>query len=133
MTVSKESLAAIGAAALDKAERKNREVFEAYKKLPGNENATGASSLNGGNKYGNTYGHALNFFATYSGKEEAPVYRSMSMSAELPEQFKRFDFFFEGVDDEKKRYIHSRLTEMNKDEYFENAALGLLINEGVLV
>ena len=58
----------------------NTKIFNAYKTSPGNENATVASSINGGNPYGNVLGHVLNALALFTGEDEAPVYRSFNDS-----------------------------------------------------
>tara|TARA_B110000008_G_scaffold118936_1_gene121627 strand:- start:1301 stop:2386 length:1086 start_codon:yes stop_codon:yes gene_type:complete len=61
---------------LTNAKLKNAQRRESYNAIPGNENK-GASSLNGGNMYGNTLNHTLNMLCHFTGQLPLPVYRSL--------------------------------------------------------
>ena len=59
-----------GEKVLQHALESNTKRFQNYKAMPGNENATVASAINGGNPYGNVLGHAMNALTSFTGEDE---------------------------------------------------------------
>ena len=99
------------------------------------------SSINGGNPYGNSIGHAKNALGIFMGLDEIPVYRGFSKSTQTEEptveplthdqleDVKKNPVFLNKPEELVVRCI-ARLEELRKEERdideFEHAGIGLL-------
>jgi len=99
------------------------------------------SSINGGNPYGNSLGHAKNALAIFMGLDEIPVYRGFSKSTQTEDPTVE-PLTHDPLEDVKKNTVFwnkpealvvrciARLEELRKEERgideFESAGIGLL-------
>jgi len=139
-----QRFAMCGKELLEKNEESNLKAFRAYQAIPGNEGKTGASSLNGGNRYGNVLQHAVNFCAYYTLKTQTPVYRGIRFAAASPaaspsdsneERPKWLDTStFIQADEGTKLRIHRKFLEFlhhsNNPEELEHMCIGYLAESG---
>ena len=129
-----------GEKVLEHALESNTKRFKNYKALPGNENATVASAINGGNPYGNVLGHVMNALTSFTGEDETPVYRSMGANtANTPKnifaKIKDNCIFFETPEsliEECIQEFNCLRAEIQDNSAFKYACISVLIEKGVV-
>ena len=126
-----------GEKVLQHALESNTKRFKNYKALPGNENATVASAINGGNPYGNVLGHAMNALTSFTGEDETPVFRSMGANTpkNIFAEMKDNCIFFKTPESLIKECIQEfnfLRAEIQDNSAFKYACISVLIEKGII-
>ena len=131
-----------GEKVLQHALESNTKRFKNYKALPGNENATVASAINGGNPYGNVLGHAMNALTSFTGEDETPVYRSIAANTNTSNtnthifaKIKHNCIFFntpESLIQDCIQEFNCLRAEIQDNSAFKYACISVLIEKGII-